>query len=284
MTIVSPIRYDRMQLSLVSVLQSAVGSDAVVGWAYGEALWGSNFPNGQAVNLTMVGGPSFHNTSAASGTALELPSSITYQVVDAVEDRRYFIEVNDFLYSYDAVFGDSVTDIRDELVAILNMDTVSRFTATPSGADSLILTPTATGDIWQSRVSTGIAGTPTFDPSNQYFLLTKGTRVFNVAIGCFSRNRSPRTGAWDLAARCQAALTYPGNADTFADYGVGIWGKSPAVDLSELDNGHWQSRVQFDVDLAMQSVFTKPVDNIENVVVSTSFTCPSATVDITAGL
>jgi len=272
----SPIRLDRLQRSIVEVLDDALGPDVGVGWAYGEGLWNSNFPSGQAVNITMVSGPSFHNTNGVQGVPFIPPSSILVTIDTAVEATRYRIVINDYSYFYDALLGDTVDTIRDALVALIVADVDSPYVAVADvPAGEMTVVPSIDGNIWQMHVSAGISAVPTL--AAQAVLKTQGTRVFTVALGCFSKGRSPRTGAWNLAARCQAALVSPEHSKIFEAYDVGVWGKGPATDLTDLQNGHWESRVSFDVTLAMRSTFTTPVEQIESVAVQLLFNNPALT-------
>ena len=276
MTLLSPCRLDRFQTALIEVLDDALGASSSVGWAYGEAIWNDNFPSGNLVNLSLLQGPSFHNRSGAQGSVLLPPTVVTVQVDTATTDVRYVTTVNDFKYFYDAEAGDSVSDIRTGLVASIVADTESPYTAAATvNAGEYTLTPDATGSIWQMAVSALQTGTATLD--TQAVLKVQSTRTLTVALGCFSKGRSPRSGAWDIAARCQAAITSPAYAETFARYGVGVWGKGPAADLSDLAGGHWESRVSFDVDFAIQSTHTETVGQIESVATTLNFTGPVAT-------
>lgn len=270
------IRLDRFQTALVEVLDDALGANVNVGWSYGEALWDSNFPTGDAVNLTMVNGPSFHNQSAARGIVFIPPTVVTITVDTATTGVRYILTINEFDYFYDAVVIDTVDTIRGDLVAQVNLDSESPYTAaTAVPAGEFTVTPDTTGSIWQMSLSSLMTGVPTLN--TQAVLKTTGTRRFTVALGCFSKGRSPRQGAWDIVARCQAALTSPTYAQVFDRYGVGVWGKGPAVDLSDLAGGHWESRVSFDVDLAMKSTFTTDVEQIETINTTINFTLPTGT-------
>lgn len=273
------LRLDRLQEALVGVLDAAVGADAEVGWAYGEALWGSNFPSAQCVNLTMLGGPTQFIRNHARGSAVRLPTSLLLTVDSASAGVRYRIQINDFTYFHDALLADSVTDIRDALLGWIQGDTESPYTAAASGIDGITVTPAYAGAVWQTAVSQLISADVTGDDA---YLVTRGTRTMAVSMGCFSRGRSPRDGAWALASRVESAFERQTHADFLAAYGVGVWGKGPAVDLSTVDNGHWLSRVQFDVTFAMQSVFTTAIDTIESLDYSVSLLQPSVTVAGTA--
>ncbi len=273
MSIASPLRFDRLQEALVSVVETAV-DPAQVAWAYGEGVFDATFPS-DFVNLTMLGGPSYHNRSAVSGTPLIPPVSVLVTVDTAVSGALYIITVNNFPYDYDASGGDTVTDIRDALLSIVQSDTESPYSAASSGADGIVFTPDTVGDIWQMAATALMTGLPTL--STNAVLVTRGTRTVTVSFGCFSKTRYPFEGAWDLAAKIQAYLTTPASSDLLGEYGVGVWGKGPAVDLSDLAGGHWESRVSFDATFAMQSVITTPVEQIEQVNMTVNFTVPTGT-------
>ena len=261
---------------MVEVLDDALGAGVSVGWSYGEALWNDNFPTGNLVNLSLITGPSFHNQNGVHGTLLIPPTVVTVTVDTATVAVRYILTVNNYRYFHDALGGEDVDDIRDALVALVVADTESPFTAAGTiPAGELTVTPDTPGSIWQMSVSPLMSAVPTLD--TQAVLKTQDTRVFVVDFGCFSKGRSPRTGAWDIVARCQAALTSPEHAEIFDRYDVGVWGKGPATDLSDIAGGHWESRVSFDVTLAMKSTFTVPVEQIEVVNVVLDLSNPSHT-------
>lgn len=280
MTIASPIRLDRLQKALIEVLEDALGSTVEVGWAYGEGLWNDNFPSGNAVNLTMISGPNFHNQNCVRGEVFLPPTTVNVKVDSATAYERYIIEINEYYYYHDATALDTVTTIRDALVALIVADTESPFTAAPAvPVDELTVTPDAVGSIWQMAVSNQMTGTPTL--SSQAVLKVQDTRRFTIALGCFSKERFPRSGAWDIVARCQAALTSPQYLEVFNQYGVAVWGKSPATDLSDIAGGHWESRVNFDVDFAVRSTFTTDIEQIEHVGMTLSLSAPTETVTFT---
>jgi len=280
MTIASPIRLDRLQLALQTVLSDALGSHAEVGWAYGEGLWDDNFPSGNAVNMTLISGPNFHNQNCVRGEVFVPPTTVNVKVDSATANERYIIAINEYNYYHDATALDTVTTIRDALVALIVADTESPFTAAPAVAvDELTVTPDAVGSIWQMAVSNQMTGTPTL--SSQAVLKVQDTRRFTVAFGCFSKERFPRSGAWDIAARAQAALTSPQYLEVFNQYGIAVWGKSPTTDLSDIAGGHWESRVNFDVDFSLRSTFTTDVERIEHVGMTLNLSAPTETVTFT---
>jgi hypothetical protein len=53
--------------------------------------------------------------------------------------------------------------------------------------------------------------------------------------------------------------------DTLSEYGIGIWNKGIATDISAIAGANWESRVTIDVQMAMRSALVRPVDQIETV-------------------
>lgn len=277
MALASPVRFDRLQAGLIDIIGGMV-TPAQVGWAYGEGVFDSSFP-GDFVNLTMVGGPSYHNQNHARGEVLIPPTLVTLTVDTAVVGKRYTVQINGYNHFYDASAGNTVDDIRDALVTNINADSNDPYTAAPTAnPGEFTVTPDSFGAIWQMALFGGnMSSVVTL--SDDAVLNTFGTRTFSIAIGCFSKNRFPRNGAWDLAAIIQAGLTTTDFSDQLSNYGVALWGKGPAVDLSDIAGGHWESRVSFDITCAMESVVTRPVDQIETVDFTINFTSPTGSVN-----
>lgn len=274
-------RLDRLQRGLVEVLDAEFGADARVAWAYGEGLWTASFPEGAIVNLTLKGGPTISGGLHARSTTELLPSDLSFTVgAPVVVSRRYAIEINDFAYAYEAVGGDTVGDVRDALLAAFAVDAEdSLYASAASGADTLDVAPDTVGDVWQVSVTAGISADVT--PASTWTQITRSRRAYVVAVELYSSERTLRSGAWSLAERAADALLSPLHAETLARYGVGVGSKSGAIDLSRLDNGHWHSRVQFDLSLTMTSVSTRYVDTLDTVVVDLATFEPSGQSTIT---
>lgn len=278
MTIPAPLRLDRLQLAFKTALQDALGSDCPVVWAYGEALWNSNFPQGKACDLNLIAGPSIHNQGIVQGsTPILLPTSVSVKIDSAVTDYLYFTYLNGYQYSYEAGALDTVTTIRNGLVAAINDDaTGSLLTASPSGADTLIITPTNAGGLWKMSICPdNVTATPTLGAIA--YQISQDTRRMTVNIQCFSKGKFPQSGAWTQGAVVEAALMSPEYAPVFATNGVGIWAKSPMVNISAIENGHWETRVSMDVECAMRNTFVTAVDIIEDIALTFTFSNPSVT-------
>jgi len=270
MSTLSPaLRLDRFQLAWIEALSDALNAptDVTVAWAYGEAIWNDNIPTGKCVNLTILNGPSFHlRNKVNSGQTYYPPTLLTVTVDTVAAGVRFVVTINDYDYSYDALLGDTVDDVRDELVAAIVADSLSPYTAVATAnPGEFTVTPTAVGDIWQFGVYPTNRFTVVPTLSVNAYIIIEGTRRFTVNVGCFSKARTPRAGAWYLASQIEAMTTSPYHVDIFTKYGVALWGKSPVLNLSAVDNGHWESRVSLDIDCAMRAVFTLPIDQIDTV-------------------
>lgn len=256
------IRWDRLQLGLIGALETAV-TPAQVGWAYGEGTYDRTFP-GDIVNLTIVGGPSPSISQGSFGVPLHPYERITITVDFANVGQRYVVEINDQSFFYDAVLGDDVDDIRTALLGLLNASPeYNRFEAEATlVAGEFTIEPEDFGDVWQAAIPAG-AMTGTAVLSDEAALLTRTRKTVSIQVECFSKNRTPRDGAWALAGRVEAALQSPRTIEYLAQFNIALWGKGSAIDLSAIAGGHWESRVGFPITVALQSVLVEPVDQID---------------------
>jgi hypothetical protein len=267
----APIRFDRFQRGLIEVLTSALPS-VQVAWAYGQGVFDNTFPS-DFINLTISSGPNFVNRSGARGRALLPPALLGFEVDGVTAGARYGVTLNDFRYHYDAELGDTATDIRDALVAAIAADTESPYTVATTSTDSFAVTPSFTGAIWQASLVGALI--PSVTLNSQPVLVTQGQRAMTVSMDIFSRSTTPRAGAWSLASKVQSILESQDYADILDHYGIGLGTKSSLTDLSRLDNGSWESRINLDVDMTMMSTHVRPVDSIETVNLLLSGSMPS---------
>jgi hypothetical protein len=282
MPIASPIRFGALQAGLVAAFQEACGPNITVGWAYGESVYdSSNYPNkGDLINLTLTDGPTYSNRFGAAGTAYLPPSSILITIT--ASQGMYVLEVNNQSFRFEASNSSTVNNIRDGLLASIAaaLDPLSFTAAATLTQGQILLTPTFLGGVYQcSVISPGgnnMVGVPTISPNA--VLLTSSSRLFTVTVQAFSKNKSPRNGAWDIISKCEALLEDSTYTTTFNDRGFTIMGKGTAVDLSNVDNGHWQSRVQFPFTVNMRSAYVRPIDQISTVNIQVDGVAPSTNV------
>jgi hypothetical protein len=282
----APIRFDRLMKGLYSVLQDGLGSASTtqVAWSYGEGVFDATFP-GDFVNLTLSSGPTYLNRSGARGAVMLPPTLLTFTVNSVIPGKRYAVTLNNYQYAYDAVLADTVTTIRNALVALIAADSESPYTAlagVPAGV--FTVTPSFFGAIWQASIpgaGSALSAIPTL--STNAVLLTESQRSLSVNFGCFSKTSS-LLGAWSIASRIEAILESTDYMETLSQYGVCASAKGPVTDLSAVDNGRWESRVSFDVGFTLQSVHTRPVDLIETLDVTVTGLQPTLPITFQVGL
>jgi hypothetical protein len=265
MSLPLPIRLDRLQEALQIILTDALdtaGGGPEVLWGYSEAVW-EGVPDSGLVLLTMVGGPQPFIRSGARGTILNAATSIVV-TVDSVEvGKRYIIRLNGFDYRTDAVAGDTVTTIRDRLRAAIEADDLETATATDAGADSITLTADFLGGL-RSLQLVGALSSSGLVLDGESVLVTEGAQVMLTSIQAFSKGREPRNGAWATISRVMAVFQSEDYVETLRRFGVGVWTKGAATDLSAIAGGHWESRVSYDLTLAAKAIWVRPVARIEN--------------------
>jgi hypothetical protein len=279
MSLPLPIRLDRLQLGLDQVLTDALdtanGGPEVL-WAYGQAVWEANVPDAGLVSLSMVGGPQPWNRSGKRGTLLNAAESIDVTVDSLEVGKRYSVYLNGFQYFTDATGADTVTTVRDRLRDQINADDLETATASDVSADTFRLTADSLGGMRTLRV-VGALSTSNLVLDGDSVLVTEGTQTMLVNVQAFSKEREPRLGAWATIARVQAAFQSEDYIETLSRQGVGVWGKGPPTDLSAITGGAWETRVSFDLTLAAQAAWVRPISRIEAVQVAFTGTLEDGT-------
>lgn len=278
MTITEPIRLNRFQKGLVSVIVDATGLQ--VGWAYGEGVYTDTFP-GSFVNLTIDSGPSlpiYH----ARGTSIQPVTSIAFTVTAAVVGQLVAIYVNEIPYRVQVGALDTVDTIRAALVAAITVDDSGQYTATSGVGGAWTLAPDSFGAIWSVRTLGSMSAVVT--SSDDLALVTQGSAEVTVSIEVFSKARTPRAGAWALANKIAVALQLPEYALTFRDWGFGVGAFTDLLDLSAIAGGKWESRVAFSVDFNLLFSVSRPIGRITTVEIDSAMTNPLLSSTIEAAL
>jgi len=246
---------------MFEVLGEAVAPVDVV-WDYNEQS--HEELTGDFVGLTMIAGPAPHNRMKARGTLLIPADDITVTVDSVVVGSRYAIKLNGFSYFTDAVGGDTVTTIRDRLLALIAADVLEPVTPTTVAADGILLTADFNGAMRRlTLVGSMSAGAPTL--STQPVLVTEGAQTMLVNIQAFSKGREPFNGAWALTAQCEAALQSEDLISKLRAFGVGVWDRGVVTDLSALTGAHWETRTSFDVTLAARASWVRSASFIDTI-------------------
>lgn len=275
--IFTPLRLDRVQQALFEVLAEATGVG--VHWAYAEVPQESLAADFLA--LTMIGGPGPVNRKHVRGCVFQPPTLVPLTVGPLVVGSRVVVALNDFNYFHDVTGLDTVTTVRDDLVAQINdVDNIEPVTATAVGVDSLDLVPDLFGSLWNLKIAGPIsAGALTLSPD--FAELVDGTQTMLVNVQAYSKGREPRNGAWSVIQRSIAALQTGDLVERLRRFGVGVWDYTNPIDLSAITGAHWETRASFDVTLAARARWARPTDVVETVDVTLNTSQPTTTETIT---
>lgn len=251
------IRYDRLQKAFFLAF---TGAAPLVGWAYGENPREAE----DLISMSLAAGPATHNRQHARGEILCPADSVRIRVTAVTVDSRQIIRLNDFDVFHDVTGADTLTTIRDALLAKIDEPNV---TAVAFGADSIDLTATDLGDLrrlnFPSQDNDLVGENAVF--SGDAVLETIGTKVHTLRIQAFSHNREPRNDAHSILVEILDRLQKVGVVTEIQTYGVAVWGKGTPVDLAAIRGANWESRAALDVVIAARSVAVEPVDQIETV-------------------
>ncbi len=250
------VRLDRLQRGLYEALS---GVTDVVGWGYGQQPREA----GGLLALRIVSGPALRQHHAR-GSLLLPGESLTLRVTSAVAGTRLVVTLNDYDYRHDVLGGESVTDIRDDLLAQILLGEVT-VTASSSGADAIDLAAVELGGIRSlALVGEGLTAESVV-VSDDAVLVTEGQATFSVEMQAFGRGREPRNGALNIVQSALDLLQSPTKREALNRWGVGLWGLGTPIDISAIAGSDWESRASADFTCSMTSVGTEPVDQIETV-------------------
>lgn len=269
--IAPPLRLDRLQRGLFEVFAEATGVD--VHWGFSEVL--QTQLTETFVALTMIGGPTPNLRKHRHARALHPIESVTLTVTLDVGTRVGII-LNAFNYFTDIVAGDTVSTVRNRLIADINHSTNTAETATAAAfaVGAIDLTADMLGGITSLAIYGSITvGVPTL--SIDAVLLDETTHNVLVNVQAYSRGREPLGGAWVPISQCQAALRSELFVEALRAYGLAVWDTGTPTDLSNIAEGHWETRVSFDLVLALRSRTVERVDTIETL--SLELNTPSTT-------
>lgn len=276
--IISPTRLDKLQEGLYTVLQGRL-SPVQVGWAYGQGAFES-MPT-DLLNLTVSTGPTPFSRKGARGTTFLPYTSITLQVTGSTEGVKTIVTLNEYDFAYEALLGDTIEIVRDNLLLTLNSNPENDpWTAAALDLDKIVITPNAFADVWETSLHGEIQAIEQVVPGT-VALKTVGTRTFTINLQAFSKARSPRSGAWRIMDKVLTVFEDPVlNEDLYA-YGIAVWDKGTPTDISAIAGANWESRVSVDVDIAMRSVATRSVDHIETLNLGLGFSDPQTLIEST---
>ena len=256
-------RLDRLQAGFFSVFTAEIPNTSVQ-WAYQQPSFEQLQSN--MINIELLTGPTKIYLTRARGRTILPPTSITLSVPSVIVGKRYYVEINDFLFFHDAIGGDTVDTIRDALVVAINTDPNDPYSASSTvNPGEFTILPESFGSIWQVAISSNITVID-LTLSNTPVLLTEGTRDLTVNLQTFSKSPSPRTGAWSIMDKIQDITETQELVDQLWDvFGIRIIDFGVVTNLSAIAGASWESRCTSDVRVQLRSQHTRATEAIESV-------------------
>lgn len=251
------VRLDRLQRGLYEALS---GVTDVVAWGYGQQPREA----GGLLSLRVLSGPALDQRHAR-GTLLLPGVSLIVRVDEATEDRKLIIRLNGFDYGHEVEAGETVTDIRDDLLAQIQAGEAGHVTATGDGADGIALSADYLGAIRSLAFVGGDLSAESVVISEDAVLVTEGHATFSIEMQAFARGREPRNGAINIITAALDRLQSPAVSATLDLWGFGLQDKGVPIDISAIAGTDWESRASCDFTVSAVSVGVEPVDQIETV-------------------
>lgn len=252
------VRLDRLQRGLYEALSGVAGS---VLWTMSEVPH-EQLDDVDILTLESTAGPTHVHRRHSQGTLLAPADSIIVRVDAATVGTRNIVRLNEFDYYYDAIGGDTATDIRDDLLPQIQAGEVGSVTATADGADGIALAGDFLGGL-RSLTLLGELSSESEVFSGDAVLVTESTVTFLITLDAYSKNREPRNGAMSVIDAAIDQLHSLDVVENLGRYGLGLWDIIGTTDLSGIAGAHWETRAAANVTVAARTVFVRPVDQIE---------------------
>lgn len=258
MAVLDPVRLDHVKRVLRGVVRDAVGDDvpdAQVGWTE------KGIPRAPRpyVALTLLEGPESDALKDESVRACEI-TSVDVSVLSATVGEFYRVRVNGIPFDHVAVGGDTMTTVRDALIALVN-NTVAPITkqsdavaaAADVGPGDFIITPTAPGGIYDVVVEP--LGLLTRVINQDLTTLTthvigRDRMLFSVdVVTVGGADTSISQTSRMLARRITKSFDLPSSIEKMSNARVPLRVLGTTRNLSGLEPGgaKFESRAQFDV-------------------------------------
>ena len=270
MIVTPPVRYDRLRDCLQTVLTDALGSTVTVKWSRDSVPRDNT--KGDMVVLTPTSGAAVNGNWRGRFGVLS-PDTVTFTVTSVTVGALYSLYLNNFPYRHEAVGGDTANDVRDGIVALIALDTVSPYTAAAGGVGEVVVTAAASGAIWEAHLLpssdwTVVQGTlvPT--------VVQQRSSVTTFTVGSFSKGTKLFDGAHVIDSKVDAAFRLQKHQTTFEDFGVSPQSRGIPTDLSAIAGSTWESRVSRDVGFGLESVTTETTNSIESAGMTVNFKTP----------
>ena len=255
--IATPIRLDRVQGVLFEIIRDEVLPS--VAWAFGEPSF--DIAPEDHVSLEPFGGPTARERRNARGRVIIPVESVQVTVTSAALGLRPILRVNGFDIRTDTEAGDTLSDVRDRLIAAVEEDELEPVSASIVDADTLLLEADSFGAIRSLELVGPLAWSNVVDQAPA--TLIEGSALLLVRVRAYSKKTELWRGATATMSRLEAALQTPDVIEKLQRFGVSIVDIGTPVDISAIAGARWSSRSETILTLALWSGWTRPADVIE---------------------
>lgn len=263
MSIVNPVRLDLVEEGLMTAMTAAFAgsSPPFITWTRQQVAFES-VPAGGLVSLALAAGPAPFSVQKRRGSAVEAAASVPLTISTVTAGIRYGVEVNNHLYYTDSDGTSTATTLRDELIALIEGDDYVSVTASALSTDGFTLAADFLGGLMKlDEVGPIARGAPV--SAGASVLVYEGSQAMTVRVETFSKDRTLRGGAAQMAAVAESAFQTESHVETLRRFGMSVGGKSSPIDLSFAIDGAWETRRGFDVILYTPGLWVDPVDTID---------------------
>lgn len=260
-------RVDRLQQALHDAF---VGVAPFVHWENDEVDH-DDFAGSDFISLSHTSGPVPWLKTFGDGETLCPADSVIVRVDSAVADALYIVRLNAFSYIHQAAAGESVTDIRDALSALIAAGEAGYVTPSDDGTDGILLTADFFGGLRRLdlRQAATLMSSESAVYSGDAVLEAHSTDLHRVTVNCFSKSRHPRNGAVSLARSAMGQLRKRTVVDALSRLEVKLWSKGAGgiARLDAVSGAHWESRAAFEVTAAVKTFVLDAVEQLESATV-----------------
>jgi hypothetical protein len=267
-----PVRLDRLQAGLVSVVSTILPSATVV-WSPSE------YPADDVpllVALRLISGPDFAPLGTRATPMRTLPTAGTFTVGAVSDGDTLVARASGLQWEYVVGVGETTEQGRDGLLAAID-DTLIDATFSASGTTDIDVTATSLGDLWCVSADAPVTWTPTAETVCQALI---GDVTAQLEIQVFSQSRYLREGAQAAATSLLTNARLPAARAIMDRHGVSIQGEPSTVTLDSLSGPGWQSRVAITARVCMTALSAETPELIENVSIDLTTKAPATQTEI----
>lgn len=257
------VHIERLQAGLVELIRTIVPAATVV-WAPSE------FPRGAAADLIvacrLLAGPDDDPIGGAAATPCTLPLTATLTINAATVGESIALHASGRRFEYTIETGDTITDVRDGLLAAIAAAPGSLVDATfvASSTNAIAIAALELGDLYQLRVRQSTPGLAALVVNTTGAGLAQSVDVRSwIELQAFSTSRAPRAGAPAALAQILGRRNLPVSMTILERYGLAFTGApGRVVGLDALSGPAWQSRSAVTLYVSQVGLVVEPVGAI----------------------